>query len=119
MMLTLKVADPAAQLMMLSRISHVTCVMSSLLCRATSLEPLCTLRGLERLTLGSPSLGLPELSPLLRASLSCLTHLDLSHCGPLGDLSYLVAPSLTSLVLFDVPQLHLALDAICSLKLLR
>lgn len=84
------------------------------------LSPLASLSWLERLSLGSPQLGSGQLGPLLSV-LPHLSQLDLSHCGDLGNLSCLsgLAPSLASLVLFDVPRLHLARDALCRLTRLR
>lgn len=84
------------------------------------LSPLASLSWLERLNLGSPQLGSGQLGPLLSV-LPHLSQLDLSHCGDLGNLSCLsgLAPSLASLVLFDVPRLHLAREALCRLTRLR
>ncbi|KAE8748701.1 hypothetical protein FOCC_FOCC004504 [Frankliniella occidentalis] len=49
-----------------------------------------------------------------------LTHLDLSNCCNLGDLSY-VTPleNLTSLILYNVKEMHFTILSICKLKNLR
>ncbi|CAN7992782.1 unnamed protein product [Ixodes hexagonus] len=84
------------------------------------LSPLASLTGLERLSLGGPQVGAAQLGPLL-GHLPHLSQLDLSRCGDLGSLACLLplAPTLASLVLFDVPRLHLARDALCTLTRLR
>ncbi|XP_067009020.1 protein zer-1 homolog isoform X2 [Anabrus simplex] len=58
--------------------------------------------------------------PLLLRSLTNLTHLDLSSCFDLGDLSYLCElKNLVSLVLFNVQRLQDALESLCKLTKLR
>lgn len=57
---------------------------------------------------------------LLLKTLTRLTHLDLSGCSFLGSFSYICdLPHLVSLVLFDVPKLQDAFNAICQVKTLR
>lgn len=52
--------------------------------------------------------------------LKMLTHLDLSSCVPVKDLSYLKKLEyLTSLVLYNVPQLEEFITTLCQLKKLR
>nr|CAD7450357.1 unnamed protein product [Timema bartmani] len=58
--------------------------------------------------------------PVLVRPLHKLTHLDLSGCFNLGDLSYLCElPNLTSLVLHNVVGLQNALASLCNQKNLR
>ncbi|XP_034232323.1 protein zer-1 homolog [Thrips palmi] len=49
-----------------------------------------------------------------------LTHLDLSNCCNLGDLSYITAlENLTSLILYNVKEMHFTILSVCKLKNLR
>uniref|UniRef100_A0A1B6E2J9 Protein zer-1 homolog n=1 Tax=Clastoptera arizonana TaxID=38151 RepID=A0A1B6E2J9_9HEMI len=58
--------------------------------------------------------------PLLLRSVLKLTHLDLSGCSELGDLSYLTElPHLVSLILYNVDNIMETLKAICELRGLK
>lgn len=85
------------------------------------------LRKLSWSGLREPGFGAPDPSWARRpyaarlvAPLKLLTHLDLSKCGPLGDLSCLTKlEGLTALVLFGVPWLQESVASLCQLKELR
>lgn len=62
----------------------------------------------------------PKFYATMLRSLPKLTHLDLSCCSDLGDLSYLTyCPNLLSLTLFNCANLQTAIPNICQLTKLR
>lgn len=74
---------------------------------------------LRRLTIRNLYIGDKNYFPLLLQSLPQLTHLDLSGCSDLDDLSYLTQlKNLVSLILHNV-KVQDALSSICKLKKLR